>query len=66
VRDALRDLDPAYFGLVMSTGIVAVAFRELGIAAVAWPLAALTPTRYSATSSIGSPPSSSEADTENL
>jgi len=42
VGDALRDLDPAYFGLVMSTGIVAVAFRELGVAAVAWPLAALT------------------------
>jgi len=42
VGDALRGLDPAYFGLVMSTGIVAVAFRELGVAAVAWPLAALT------------------------
>jgi tellurite resistance protein TehA-like permease len=39
VDDALADLDPAYFGLVMSTGIVSVAFRDLGVAAVAWPLA---------------------------
>jgi len=38
LADALRTLDPAYFGLVMATGIVAIAFRELGVAAVAWPL----------------------------
>lgn len=37
--DALESLDPAYFGLVMSTGIVSIAFRELGVEAVAWPLA---------------------------
>ena len=39
VVHALRDLDPAYFGLVMSTGIVSIAFRELGVDTVAWPLA---------------------------
>ncbi|MFC7139063.1 tellurite resistance/C4-dicarboxylate transporter family protein [Halosimplex aquaticum] len=37
---ALRGLDPAYFGLVMSTGIVSIAFRELGVEAVSLPLAA--------------------------
>jgi len=35
---ALETLDPAYFGFVMSTGIVSIAFRELGVGAVAWPL----------------------------
>ena len=35
----LETLDPAYFGFVMSTGIISIAFRELGIGAVAWPLA---------------------------
>jgi tellurite resistance protein TehA-like permease len=40
VRSALETLDPAYFGFVMSTGIVSIAFRELGVDAVAWPLAA--------------------------
>jgi tellurite resistance protein TehA-like permease len=39
VGETLAALDPAYFGLVMSTGIVSIAFRELGVAAVAWPLA---------------------------
>jgi len=42
----LRELDPAYFGLVMSTGIVAVAFRELGVGTVASPLAAFTVACY--------------------
>ena len=46
VGDALADLDPAYFGLVMSTGIVSVAFRELGVGAVAWPLAVFTVACY--------------------
>jgi len=35
----LETLDPAYFGFVMSTGIISIAFQELGIGAVAWPLA---------------------------
>jgi len=35
----LEGLDPAYFGFAMSTGIVSIAFRELGVVAVAWPLA---------------------------
>jgi len=39
VSEALAALDPAYFGLVMSTGIVSIAFRELGVSTVAWPLA---------------------------
>ncbi|GAA0516686.1 Tellurite resistance protein TehA [Halorubrum aquaticum] len=39
---AIETLDPAYFGFVMSTGIVSVAFRELGVAAVARPLYVLT------------------------
>jgi len=39
LREAFETLDPAYFGLVMSTGIVSIAFRELGVEAVAWPLA---------------------------
>jgi tellurite resistance protein TehA-like permease len=39
VGDALETLDPAYFGFVMSTGIVSIAFRELGVEAVAVPLA---------------------------
>jgi len=43
---ALRDLDPAYFGLVMSTGIVSIAFRELGVPAVARPLAVLSVACY--------------------
>jgi tellurite resistance protein TehA-like permease len=34
----LGGLDPAYFGLVMSTGIVAIAFDGLGVGAVSWPL----------------------------
>ncbi|QZP39667.1 tellurite resistance/C4-dicarboxylate transporter family protein [Halobaculum magnesiiphilum] len=39
VVDAIETFDPAYFGLVMSTGIVSIAFRELGVGAVASPLA---------------------------
>ena len=39
LTDALHELDPAYFGLVMSTGIVSIAFRELGVQTVSWPLA---------------------------
>ncbi|WP_136718368.1 tellurite resistance/C4-dicarboxylate transporter family protein [Halorientalis salina] len=42
VSDAVELLDPAYFGFVMSTGIVSIAFRELGIDVVAWPLTLLT------------------------
>lgn len=36
---ALETLDPAYFGFVMLTGIVSIALRELGVGAIAWPLA---------------------------
>ncbi|MDZ5809756.1 tellurite resistance/C4-dicarboxylate transporter family protein [Halorubrum sp. AD140] len=39
LNGALRALDPAYFGLVMSTGIVSIAFLELGVPTVARPLA---------------------------
>jgi len=39
VLDAVETLNLAYFGFIMSTGIVSIAFRELGIDAVAWPLA---------------------------
>lgn len=46
VGAALRDIDPAYFGLVMSTGIVSVAFRELGVSAVSRPLAILSVACY--------------------
>ncbi|WP_226043179.1 tellurite resistance/C4-dicarboxylate transporter family protein [Natrinema sp. DC36] len=46
IAASLRDLDPAYFGLVMSTGIVSIAFLELGIDAVSWPLAAFTVVCY--------------------
>ena len=42
IADVLRELDPAYFGLVMSTGIVSIAFLELGIEAVSRPLAWFT------------------------
>ncbi|WP_226042750.1 tellurite resistance/C4-dicarboxylate transporter family protein [Natrinema sp. DC36] len=35
----LRELDPAYFGLVMSTGIISIAFHELGIETISWPFA---------------------------
>lgn len=42
VAGAVETLDPAYFGFVMATGIVALAFLSLGIGAVAWPLAAVT------------------------
>jgi tellurite resistance protein TehA-like permease len=34
----LRDFFPGYFALVMGTGIVAVAARQLGYRLVAWPL----------------------------
>jgi len=46
VAAALDSLDPAYFGLVMSTGIVSIAFRDLGVPAVARPLAALNVVCY--------------------
>lgn len=46
VGAALRELDPAYFGLVMSTAIVSIAFRELGVPAVARPLAVLSAACY--------------------
>jgi len=36
---AIRRLDPAYFGLVMSTGIVSIAFHDLGRSAIAVVLA---------------------------
>jgi len=39
VADAVETLDPAYFGFVMSTGIVSIAFRELGVEVIALPLA---------------------------
>jgi tellurite resistance protein TehA-like permease len=41
VGAAIRRLDPAYFGLVMSTGIVSIAFHDLGREAIATPLAVL-------------------------
>lgn len=41
LSQAARDLHPASFAVVMSTGIVALAFHALGIAAVARPLADL-------------------------
>lgn len=37
-RTAVRNLDPSYFGFIMSTGIVSIAFDELGVSAVARPL----------------------------
>jgi len=40
VAAAIETLDPAYFGFVMSTGIVSIAFSELDIPVVARPLAA--------------------------
>ncbi|WP_435064351.1 tellurite resistance/C4-dicarboxylate transporter family protein [Halobaculum sp. EA56] len=46
VVDGIETFDHAYFGLVMSTGIVSIAFRELGIDAVAWPLALLNVACY--------------------
>lgn len=36
---ALEALNPAYFGFVMSTGIVSISFFELGVPIVARPLA---------------------------
>jgi len=39
VADGIRTLDPAYFGFVMSTGIISIAFRALEIDVVALPLA---------------------------
>jgi C4-dicarboxylate transporter/malic acid transport protein. len=36
---ALEALDPAYFGFVMSTGIVSISFFELGVPIVARSLA---------------------------
>ncbi|EMA08010.1 MULTISPECIES: tellurite resistance/C4-dicarboxylate transporter family protein [Haloferax] len=42
IGNAVETLDPAYFGFVMSTGIVSIAFRELDVAAVAQSLATLT------------------------
>ncbi|NKE37529.1 hypothetical protein GWG54_17290 [Natronococcus sp. JC468] len=44
--DPLRELDPAYFGLVMSTGIISIAFLELDIGTVSWPLAVFTIASY--------------------
>jgi tellurite resistance protein TehA-like permease len=36
--EALETLDPAYFGFVMSTGIVSIAFHEMGLDRIAVPL----------------------------
>ncbi len=46
LADGLRTLDPAYFGFVMSTGIVSIAFHGLGVEAVALPLAVFTVACY--------------------
>jgi len=43
---ALEALDPAYFGFVMSTGIVSIAFFELAVPVVALPLAAFNVACY--------------------
>lgn len=40
LETSLRELNPAYFGLIMSTGIVSIAFHELGIMTISWPFAA--------------------------
>jgi len=39
IGNGLEALDPAYFGFVMSTGIVSIAFLELAVPVVARPLA---------------------------
>lgn len=39
IGSVLHELDPAYFGFVMSTGIVSIAFHGLGIDIIAVPLA---------------------------
>ncbi|WP_128906060.1 tellurite resistance/C4-dicarboxylate transporter family protein [Halorubrum amylolyticum] len=39
IGGALEVLDPAYFGFVMSTGIISIAFLELNVPIVARPLA---------------------------
>lgn len=44
--DALKALDPAYFGFIMSTGILSIAFHELGIDTVAWSLTILNISWY--------------------
>lgn len=41
VGTAIRNLDPAYFGFIMSTGIISIAFRGLGIDTVGMSLAVL-------------------------
>lgn len=46
IGTAIEALDPAYFGFVMSTGIVSIAFSELDVAAVARPLAAFNVACY--------------------
>lgn len=35
IRKAVRDLHPVYFGMVMATGIISVAFRGLGFESIA-------------------------------
>ncbi|SEO77598.1 Tellurite resistance protein TehA [Halogranum amylolyticum] len=44
--ETIRRLDPAYFGFVMSTGIISIAFRDLGSRVVAETLAAFNVVCY--------------------
>lgn len=46
VSDGVRDLSPAYFALVMATGIVSLALRAVGAIAAARPLFALNLAAY--------------------
>ena len=42
----LRHLSPAYFGMVMATGIVSLAANQIGLSAVAWVLFAIATLAY--------------------
>jgi tellurite resistance protein TehA-like permease len=46
LRDAVRELSPAYFALVMATGIISIAFAALGLPAMARVLFALNIAAY--------------------
>ena len=42
----VRSLSPAYFGMVMATGIVSLAANQVGLGAVAWALFAIACVAY--------------------
>ena len=46
LREIARDLKPAYFALVMATGIVSIAADLLGMEAIAWALFILNAAAY--------------------